>query len=929
MSEKKSSMKDNPRYYKNGANIYPYSGLSAFFYNTLKVDLWLLAILFVWGFILSLFSITFGNIGKYLSSHASTNQLVNQQQLKFQTTAFKLSNWAATRDLSQEFRFLLTGLLVLLVGYLITIALRHHENELRPHKDFMLAKKWQRNMKEYYHITGRDEFKNQLDNNKNEGKKISKNDPDELIQTALKQMKYCINTRKEVNGSDYMSIAKVEIVNPNKSTTKAKFDSLVKELPHILTTQLGNDFIFGEHLVAKDNKTYFFLAEKNVSEEYIAKLKAKAEKLEAKKQKVSEEDGDYTPEPPKEFTPEKALWPLDLLADRHEIIAASRKAAEDESQDTIAGMELYMQSNTEVSAQLDNVKITSTTTRFTYTIPKGKKISLGSLKEHLEAFIGIANILISTSAGKLVIDIPLSKPIMLDSKKIFSEAFFGKKLKPLEAIVGGDSDGNPVVYDFATAPHILVAGTTGSGKSVAINQFIASLIIHNTPEEVQFIIVDPKGNEFVDYENHPHLLCDPITKPEDMDKAILHATDEMDDRFKKLKEAKSKDIGSFNKKAIKNGTKKMPYLFIIVDEVSDMMMTAGKEVEDYILRIAQKARAAGIHILLATQTPRVDVITGKIKANIPSRISYAVTSSTESGIILDQTGAESLLGKGDSLVKWNGQNKPSRVSALFLDEEEIERISNYLKENVTPCEKVNIVAEAKRRHGLDDEPGNESDFMSSLGSGKIDMSALTDSMTDFETSDGDLSTSTKDDSLDYYKRASANIERLKMEGQKPLDEAATSNFFAELSASFAPPIEAIREQRKETDGTKVPIKTKVGNKSFEFSDQTHKSDNLSKKINYNSIYVTPEDIAPDEEPIAPIVTDNTASTTQQLEDSFDSLVAKQESILEKRPSKISRQTEEYQQKREDKKKQTTSLGSNRNRVVAKRGSRVVARPKGR
>ncbi len=258
---------------------------------------------------------------------------------------------------------------------------------------------------------------------------------------------------------------------------------------------------------------------------------------------------------------------------------------------------------------------------------------------------------------------------------------------PLEAAFGRDSEGNPVVVDIAGLPHLLVAGTTGSGKSVLLNSIVMTILMRATPEEVRLIMVDPKRVEFTYYAGLPHLYVPVVTEPNKAASALSWGVTEMERRLKVFEHYKVRDIKSYNRDVdggkyadMENPPKHMPYFVIVIDELSDLMMVAGKDVEASIVRIAQLGRAAGIHLIVATQRPSADVVTGLIKANIDNRVALSVDNGMNSRIILDQTGAERLLGHGDMLYKLRGQ-RPRRAQGCFVSEEEVERVVDFIKEH--------------------------------------------------------------------------------------------------------------------------------------------------------------------------------------------------------------------------------------------------------
>ena len=273
------------------------------------------------------------------------------------------------------------------------------------------------------------------------------------------------------------------------------------------------------------------------------------------------------------------------------------------------------------------------------------------------------------------IEIPNEKQEIIYLREILENDIFKKSKSPLTLALGKDIVGSPFVTDLAKLPHLLIAGTTGSGKSVGINAMILSLLYRNSPDELKFVMIDPKMLEFSIYNDIPHLLTPVITEPKKAITALNAMVKEMERRYKLMAKMKVKNIENYNKKA----DEKMPYIVIIIDELADLMMTSGKDVEYSIARLAQMARASGIHLIVATQRPSVDVVTGLIKANLPSRISFKVGQKIDSKVILDQFGAESLLGRGDMLFTPPGITGLIRLHAPFTTEEEIEKIVEFLK----------------------------------------------------------------------------------------------------------------------------------------------------------------------------------------------------------------------------------------------------------
>ena len=275
------------------------------------------------------------------------------------------------------------------------------------------------------------------------------------------------------------------------------------------------------------------------------------------------------------------------------------------------------------------------------------------------------------------IEIPNEKVETIYLREILESDIFKKAKSPLTLALGKDIVGAPFVTDLKKLPHLLIAGTTGSGKSVGINAMILSLLYRNSPDELKFLMIDPKMLEFSIFNDIPHLLTPVITEPKKAIMALNSMVKEMERRYKLMANARVKNIEGYNAKVSQN--EKMPYIVIIIDELADLMMTSGKDVEYSIARLAQMARASGIHLIVATQRPSVDVVTGLIKANLPSRISFKVGQKIDSKVILDQFGAESLLGRGDMLFTPPGITGLIRLHAPFTSEEEIEKVVEYLK----------------------------------------------------------------------------------------------------------------------------------------------------------------------------------------------------------------------------------------------------------
>ena len=311
---------------------------------------------------------------------------------------------------------------------------------------------------------------------------------------------------------------------------------------------------------------------------------------------------------------------------------------------------------------------------------------------------------IATIPGSNTIGIELPKPqrenVFLS--EIISETSFKKKDIKLPIALGKSISGLPITGDLSTMPHLLIAGTTGSGKSVCINTIILSLLYKHSPEKCKFILIDPKMLELSTYEGIPHLLCPVITEAKKAASVLGWVVKEMENRYKLMTKVGVRNIDGYNEKHKIS----MPYIVVIVDEMSDLMLVAGKDIENYIQKLSQMARAAGIHIIMATQRPSVDVITGTIKANFPTRISFQVTSKIDSRTILGEQGAEQLLGKGDMLYMTSA-NRMTRIHAPFVSEGEIEKINNFLRNQAEPDYVDEILNFADEKENSNDSKDNE------------------------------------------------------------------------------------------------------------------------------------------------------------------------------------------------------------------------------
>lgn len=371
-----------------------------------------------------------------------------------------------------------------------------------------------------------------------------------------------------------------------------------------------------------------------------------------------------------------------------------------------------------VSAKVENVSVGPAITRYELKPAEGVRVSkIANLADDIALNLAAESIRIEAPIpGKQAvgIEIPNTENEVVHLRDIIaSDTFQGHKSK-LAFALGKDVAGKEVVADIAKMPHVLIAGATGSGKSVCINTLIASIIYKAKPSEVKLLMVDPKVVELSVYNGIPHLLIPVVTDPKKAAGALAWAVQEMINRYNLFAKKGVRDIKGYNEAVEKEGeTGKLPQIVIIIDELSDLMMASPKEVEDAICRLAQMARAAGMHLVIATQRPSVDVITGLIKANIPSRISFAVSSQVDSRTILDMVGAEKLLGKGDMLFYPAGAQKPTRIQGAFVSDKEVEKLVDFLKSQGEVTYSDEIMEQIENSEKTDKEIAEEDDDQTS------------------------------------------------------------------------------------------------------------------------------------------------------------------------------------------------------------------------
>ncbi|MBR2860375.1 MAG: hypothetical protein IKB86_00845 [Clostridia bacterium] len=419
-----------------------------------------------------------------------------------------------------------------------------------------------------------------------------------------------------------------------------------------------------------------------------------------------------------------------------------------------------------ITAWVENITVGPAITRYELSLERGTRVSrVLNLADDIALSMAATNVRIEAPIpGKsaIGIEIPNESVAMVSLREVIESPAFKEHKSPVAVALGKDITGKVIVADLSKMPHALIAGQTGSGKSVCINSIITSLLYKSSPKDVRLILIDPKMVELNVYNGIPHLMTPVVTDPKKAAGALQFVVREMEKRYEAFARRKVKEIARYNEVSIEMGEEPMPRIVVIVDELNDLMLVARGEVEDSVMRIAQLARAAGIYLILATQRPSVNVITGVIKANIPSRIAFAVASGVDSKTILDATGAEKLVGKGDMLLHLNGDNKPVRVQGAFAGEQEIEKVVEYIKSKNSQTQYIGeeqlIMRELKPNHGGTGD--NPNDYDSNDGEDELFPAAV-----EYAIESGNISISALQRRFKVgYARAGRLIDAMEMRG---------------------------------------------------------------------------------------------------------------------------------------------------------------------
>ena len=472
-----------------------------------------------------------------------------------------------------------------------------------------------------------------------------------------------------------------------------------------------------------------------------------------------------------------------------------------------------------IGASVSEITRGPTVTRYDLELEAGVKLNkLTNLAGDLALSLGVVSVRIAPIPDKIStvgVEVPNKIVSTVYLRDIIDSPVFQNAASKLSFAIGKDIGGNCIVGNIAKLPHMLIAGTTGSGKSVCMNSLILSLLYKATPDEVRLIMIDPKMVELGIYNGIPHLYIPVVTDPKKAAGSLQWAVVEMMKRYRLFSEIGVRDLKGYNNYKTKIGEPTMPNVVIVIDELADLMMTAAKEVEESICRVAQMGRAAGMHLIIATQRPSADVITGLMKANIPSRIAFAVSSSLESRIILDNPGAEKLIGMGDMLYAPLGCGKPLRVQGAFVSDEEREQVINFIKQGTTPEYDDEILRHIEKAAAGKDAPGDKDEDSSAAALDDNPFSGCDELLPQAV----DVILDTKQASVSMlqrrlklgYSRAARLVDQMEelgivgpFEGSKPRQLLITREQWQEMSMSGRTPMEQLIEEQKDDFSAEEP-----------------------------------------------------------------------------------------------------------------------------
>jgi len=592
---------------------------------------------------------------------------------------------------------------VVLIFYWFTLMMRHHNGEMAPFfNDLESIRLKQKVIKE----TG-SKVKNKSDEKDHKINKLEK-----LARKNIrKKTKVQIYTMHDEGQIKPVKTYKITIKVPKGKDVKNKVDSKIKDLHISLSEQTGG-VGFDQEKKSTDKRYHVFEGSQEVERKVARSLKKEHTSKENEKT-INNDDIDIENE---------GNYPLSLIGDRSTDIERDRAKAQVYADELVKRISTYF-STYDMPSEFKHNNVGNSSIEYVYSKRFSKQTKAeNQIAKDLSDELRSSGVKVTSRAGKIKVTVPLPQEyrVAIDERDLIRNSLVNAS-DNTEAVFGIGVDNSRIHFPLAKAPHVLVAGTTGSGKSVGLNYILASLMWHNTPEEVKFGIVDPKMTEFTDYEESPYLITNPITTVADGDGSIFlnYIVHLQEERYKLFNKTKKRNITAYNEWAEKNGKPTLPYLVIVVDEFADMR-DVDKDIEKPIRRLGQKARAAGIILIIATQRPSVDVITGTIKANLPMKVAFSVDSVVNSRVILGEDGAEELKGYGDMYIKLDGSNELVRAQGGLLKDEEITAITNYVKEHNEKPVYEDYQAVMARLEGEDEEGNEQFNAVSSLQQTRTD-----------------------------------------------------------------------------------------------------------------------------------------------------------------------------------------------------------------
>ncbi|MEX2935954.1 FtsK/SpoIIIE domain-containing protein [Staphylococcus saprophyticus] len=614
---------------------------------------------------------------------------------------------------------LLILLIIFITLYGVTILFRKHQGEIAPYKNDREAKRLKKEIIKTTNSRFFDKSKSRGSKdaatwnvfkwvfNKKVREERNRYKGDRIAKRTIRHCLVLIQTTKEKGQPAPVKQYKVIFNNPDNMEAGDKVFSKIKDLHNKLIQ--FTKVTFDQYKQPKDRSIYTFegsievadIEAKSISKRRNSNQGSAIDESQSATDAGSQNEGNF---------------PLELLVDRSTKIEEQKEAAQEFAKDKILDLDEYF-ATTDVQADLSYYNVGNSSVAYYYK-PRYSNVnrSKNKIQDDLIDVLKMSEIMVTKEADIIVINVGLPKKywIDIDNRSTISKAM-KNATDPLHTIFGIGVDNSIINYPISKAPHMIIAGSTGSGKSVGVNYILTSITYNSTPEDVEFGLIDPKMVEFTVYEDHPSNIVKPITNAEDAITFLKYVVYNMEDRYKAISKEKVRNIEGYNKKMRKKGKPIMKKMLVVIDEFADLIMVGGKDVEHQVTRITQMGRAAGIHLLLATQRPSVDVLTGVIKNNMITRLAYQVSSGIDSKTSLDEYGAETLKGQGDSLLKWLGQTPLIRMQGGFLEDEEVENVVSYMAENYEKNPHVDYKARVAREEG-EDEDGELAAYQESVSS---------------------------------------------------------------------------------------------------------------------------------------------------------------------------------------------------------------------